>query len=74
MDLSKAYECLPHDPLISRGGVDLYIKDTLSKKERPYIAILPECIVCELHFDGRSTFSLFCIETQVRESLNLTTS
>ena len=54
----KGYEFIKcnHPSNIKRGGVGLYIKDTLPKKERPDIAILPECIVCELHFDRKKYF------------------
>ena len=43
----KGYEFIKcnHPSNIKRGRVGLYIKDTLPKKERPDIAILPECIV-----------------------------
>ena len=54
----KGYEFIKcnHPSNIKRGGVGLYINDTLPKKERPDIAILPECIVCELHFDRKKYF------------------
>ena len=39
-----------------RGGVGLYVKDSLPKKERPDIATLPESIVCELHLDRKKYF------------------
>ena len=54
----KGYEFIKcnHPSNIKRGGIGLYINDTLPKKERPDIAILPECIVCELHFDRKKYF------------------
>ena len=39
-----------------RGGVGLYVKVSLSKKERPDIATLPESIVCELNLDRKKYF------------------
>ena len=54
----KGYEFINCDhPLNSkRGGVGLYVKDSLPKKERPDIATLPESIVCELNLDRKKYF------------------
>ena len=51
----KGYEFINcNHPLNSkRGGVELYVKDSLPKKERPDIATLPESIVCELNLDRK---------------------
>ena len=29
----------------------MYIRDSLSRKERPDMTTLPECLICELHLD-----------------------
>ena len=54
----KGYEFINcNHPLNSkRGGVGLYVKDSLPKKERPDIATLPESIVCELNLDRKKYF------------------
>ena len=41
---------------VRRGGVGLYIKDSLPKKPRPETATIPESIVCELHIDRKKYF------------------
>ena len=45
-----------HPQDIKRGGVGLYIKDSLPYKERSDIATLPKCIVCELHLNRKKFF------------------
>ena len=45
-----------HPLNIKRGGVGLYIKDSLPKKQRPDTATLPESIVCELYIDRKKYF------------------
>ena len=54
----KGYEFINcNHPLNSkRGGVGLYVKDSLPKKERPDIATLLESIVCELNLDRKKYF------------------
>ena len=54
----KEYEFITcnHPLNVIRGGVGLYIKDSLPKKQRPDIATLPESIVCELHIDRTKYF------------------
>ena len=39
-----------------RGGVGLYIKETLPKTNRTDIVTLPECVVCELRLDRKKYF------------------
>ena len=45
-----------HPLNIKRGGVGLYIKESLSNKRRPDMTTLSECIVCELHLDRKKYF------------------
>ena len=54
----KGYEFITcnHQLNIKRGGVGLYIKDSLPKKLRPETATLPESIACELHIDRKKYF------------------
>ena len=37
-----------HPQNIKRGGVGLYVKDSLPSKTRPDFVTVPECIVCEI--------------------------
>ena len=46
-----------NNPLnIKRGGVALYIKNSIPKRERSDMATLPESIVCELSLDRKKYF------------------
>ena len=45
----------PHN--VKKGGVGLYVTDSLPSKARSDLAILPECIVHEIHLNKKSTFS-----------------
>ncbi len=41
---------------MKRGGVGLYIKDSLPSKNRPDLVTLPECIVCEIQLNKKKYF------------------
>ena len=45
-----------HPQNVKRGGVGLYIKETLPSKERSDLVTLPECIVCEIQLNRRKYF------------------
>ena len=66
----KGYEFITcnHQLNIKRGGVGLYIKDSLPKKLRPEIATHPESIVCELHIDRKKSF--FVIKSKTPHQWN----
>ena len=44
----------PHD--VKRGGVGLYIKESLPKKRRSDLVTLPECVVCEIQLNRKKYF------------------
>ena len=44
----------PHN--VKKGGVGLYVKDSLPSKARSDLAILPECIVHEIHLNKKKYF------------------
>ena len=58
---------------MKKGGVGLYIKDSLPSKSRSGLVTLPECIVHEIHLNKKSTFSQLFIEVQDKMRLNLIT-
>ena len=41
---------------IKRGGVALYVKDSIPMKRRYDLVTLPECVVCEIHINKRKYF------------------
>ena len=41
---------------IKRGGVALYVKDSIPMKHRYDLVTLPECVVCEIHINKRNYF------------------
>ena len=43
---------------MKRGGVGLYVKDTLPSKNRPDLVTLPECVVCEIKLNKKKYFSV----------------
>ena len=45
-----------HPQNMKRGGVGLYVKDTLPSKFRSDLAVLPECIILEVHIHGKKYF------------------
>ena len=46
-----------NNPLdLERGGVGLFIKDSFPATNRPDIAIIPECIVCEIQVNQKKYF------------------
>ena len=45
-----------HPQNVTRGGVGLYIKDSLISKNRSDFVTLPECIVYEIHLNGKNYF------------------
>ena len=53
-----------HPLNIKRGGVGLYLKDSLPAISREDLAILPECIVCEIQLDKKKYF--FSIHSHFR--------
>ena len=44
----------PHN--VKRGGVGLYVKDSLPTTERPDLVTLPECSVCEFQSHMKQYF------------------
>ena len=44
----------PHD--VKRGGVGLYIKESLASRSRSDLVTLPECIVCEIQSNRKKYF------------------
>ena len=44
----------PHD--IKRGGVGLYIKESLPSQNRSDLVTLPECVVCEIQLNRKKYF------------------
>ena len=63
-----------HPRNVKKGGVGLYVKDSLPSKPRSDLVILPECIVHEIQLSKKSTFSLLFIEVPAKTSLDLITS
>ena len=45
-----------HPQNVKRGGVGLYIKDSLPSKNRTDLVTLPECIVYEIHINRKKYF------------------
>ena len=45
-----------HPLNIKRGGVALYVKDSIPMKHRYDLVTLPECVVCEIHINKRKYF------------------
>ena len=45
-----------HPQNVKRGGVGLYVKDSLPLRERIDLATLPECIVCEIQLNRKKYF------------------
>jgi len=45
-----------HPQNMKRGGVGLYVKDTLPSKFRSDLAVLPECIILEVHIHRKKYF------------------
>ena len=41
---------------IKRGGVGLYVKDSLPSKNRSDLVTLPECVVCEIQLNRKKYF------------------
>ena len=45
-----------HPYNIKRGGVGLYVKNSIPMKQRHDLVTIPECIVCEVHLNKRKYF------------------
>ena len=45
-----------HPQNVKRGGVGLYIKDSLPSKHRLDLVTLPECVVCEIQLNRKKYF------------------
>ena len=45
-----------HPQNVKRGGVGLYVKDSLPSKNRPDLVTLPECVVCEIQLKKKKYF------------------
>ena len=45
-----------HPQNVKRGGVRLYVKDSLPSKNRPDLVTLPECVVCEIQLKRKKYF------------------
>ena len=45
-----------HPKDVKRGGVGLYVKDSLPSKNRPDLVTLPECVVCEIQLNKKKYF------------------
>ena len=45
-----------HPQDVKRGGVGLYVKDSLPTTERPDLVTLPECVVCEFQSNMKKYF------------------
>ena len=45
-----------HPLNVKRGGVGLYVKDSLASKNRPDLVTLPECVVSEIQIDRKKYF------------------
>ena len=41
---------------VKRGGVALYVKDSIPMKHRYDLVTLPECFVCQVHINKRKYF------------------
>ena len=54
----KGYDVIAcnHQSNIKRAGVGLYIKESLSRKYRPDMTTLSECIVCEMYLDRKKYY------------------
>ena len=63
-----------HPDNVKRGGVGLYVKDSFPAKSRQDLAILPECIVCEVRLDKKSISLQSFTVVPVRAKLNSRTS
>ena len=59
---------------IKRGGAGLYVRESLSQKNRPDMTTLPECIVCEIYLDRRKYFLLYCAKALAWTRRNLMSS
>ena len=72
----KGYDLIAcnHPSNIKRSGVALYVKESLSKKHRPDMTTLSECIVCEIYLDRKNYFLLYCTEVLARTKSNLKAS
>ena len=47
-----------HPQNVKRGGVGLYVKDSLPSKNRSDLVTLPECVVCEIQLKKKKYFSV----------------
>ena len=45
-----------HPQNVKRGGVGLYVKDSLASKNRSDLVTLPECVVSEIHVNRKKYF------------------
>ena len=56
-----------HPQNMKRGGVGLYIKESLPSKERFDLVTLPECIVCEVYLNRRKYFFVVVYRSQSQD-------
>ena len=63
-----------HPQNVKRGGIGLYIRDSLASKRRSDLVTLPECIVYEIQLNRKNTFLPLSIEVQVRTRVSLIAS
>ena len=45
-----------HPQNVKRGGLGLYVKDSLTSKNRSDLVTLPECVVSEIHVGRKKYF------------------
>ena len=55
-----------HPQNVKRGGVGLYVKNSLPSKFRPDMAVLPECISLEVQIHRKSISLLYFIIVQAK--------
>ena len=57
LQLDGYYFIKSNHPLnVKRGGVALYVKDSIPMNQRYDLSTLPECVVCEIHINKRKYF------------------
>ena len=60
-----------HPQNVKRGGVGLYVKDSLHSKLRPNLAVLPECLISEIQIHRKRYFLLYFIVAQAKTRASL---
>ena len=51
-----------HPQDVKRGGVGLYVKESLPARRRPGLEAQPECVVCEIKLNRKKCFLPSSIE------------